>query len=75
MKSPRCPKCQAKMSEGFLVDSSHQAVRVAHWAEGAPTYWALRILKMRGRRKLPIQSWRCASCGYLESFANEPEAT
>jgi len=45
-------------------------VRVGHWAEGAPEFWFLRVLKMRGRRKLPIQSWRCTKCGLLESYAN-----
>ena len=74
MKSVRCPKCEAKMAEGFLIDSSQQAVRVTHWAEGAPTYWFLKVLKLRGRRRLPVQTWRCASCGFLESYANEASA-
>lgn len=57
------------MKEGFLIDSAHQAIRVGHWAEGAPEYWMLRILKMKGRKKLPIRSWRCSRCGFLESYA------
>jgi hypothetical protein len=57
------------MHEGFLLDRSHNAVRVAQWAEGAPEYWLLRVLKMRGRRKLPVRTFRCATCGLLESYA------
>jgi hypothetical protein len=74
MSDRRCDRCGGSQQEGFLLDSSHNAVRVGHWAEGVPEYWILRVLKMRGRRKLPIQSWRCMRCGKLESFANEPSA-
>jgi len=59
------------MEEGFLVDSTHNAVRVAHWASGAPEYWFARLMKMRGRRKLPLRTLRCRKCGYLESYAAE----
>lgn len=65
----RCGKCGSAMKEGFLVDTSHQAMRVGHWAEGAPDYRFAFFLKMRGRRKLPIRSFRCTKCGYLESYA------
>lgn len=73
MSDRRCSKCGGTQKEGFLLDCSHNAVRVGHWAEGAPEYWILRILKMRGRRKLPIQSWRCTKCGLLESYAHNPQ--
>ncbi len=69
MKSHRCPKCSTAMETGFLIDSSHKAVRVAHWAAGEPTYWFLDILRMKGRRRLPVESWRCSRCGLLESYA------
>ena len=69
---PRCGKCGGGMKEGFLPDSHQNTARVAQWVEGAPEFWFLNILKMRGRRKLPIRSWRCQKCGYLESFAEEP---
>jgi hypothetical protein len=67
----RCGKCGGGMQEGFQLDSIHNSARVAHWAEGAPEFWFLRILKLRGRRKIPIRTWRCSKCGYLESFAEE----
>ena len=73
MTDRRCGKCGGLQKECFLLDSAHNAVKVGHWAEGAPEYWVLRILKMRGRRKLPIQSWRCTKCGFLESYARAVE--
>ncbi len=72
--SERCGKCGGTLKEGFLVDSSKNATRVAEWAEGAPQYWVLRILRMRGRRKLPVRSFRCSRCGFLESYALEERA-
>jgi hypothetical protein len=57
------------MAEGFLVDNRRQAVRVVEWAEGAPSFWFLDVLRMRGRRRLPVASWRCRKCGFLEAFA------
>lgn len=72
MSDRKCSKCAGPLKEGFILDCSHNAVRVGHWAEGAPAFWILRILKMKGRRKIPMQTWRCTRCGYLESYANAP---
>ncbi len=69
MNDRRCAKCDGAMREGFVIDSNHNASRVAQWAEGPPEYGILRLLKMRGRRKLPIRTLRCTKCGYLESYA------
>jgi len=70
MSDRRCGKCGGSQKEGFLLDFVHNSATIGHWAEGVPEYWILKILKMKGRRKLPIQSWRCTKCGYLESYAN-----
>ncbi len=72
MSDRRCSKCAGPLKEGFILDRAHNAVRVGHWAEGAPEYWFLRILKMKGRRKIPMQTWRCTKCGALELYANSP---
>jgi len=71
MSERRCGKCDGTMREGFLVDSTHNSRRVARWAEGAPEYWFFRALKLRGRRQLPIRTFRCTKCGFLESWATE----
>lgn len=69
MRVERCPKCEGEMEEGFLLDRSHNAFRVAQWAEGAPAFWFFQILKMGGRRRIPVRTLRCRRCGFLESFA------
>ncbi len=74
MNERRCGKCDGAMREGFLIDRAKNATRVAHWAEGPPETWFLGILRLRGRRQLPIRTFRCSKCGYLESYANERSA-
>lgn len=59
------------MKEGFLADASRPRVRVGQWAEGAPAYRFLDVLRMRGRRRVPIRAMRCTRCGLLELYAEE----
>ena len=73
--SDRCGKCGGAMKEGFLLDASRNTFGVTHWAEGAPEYWILKILRLKGRRRLPVRSYRCAKCGYLESYADASAAS
>jgi hypothetical protein len=73
--SDKCGKCGGAMKEGFLHDSGQHSSGVAHWAEGTPEYNILRFLRMKGRRKLPIRSFRCTKCGFLESYAEAPRAS
>jgi hypothetical protein len=71
MSDRRCSRCSGPQKEGFLLDSARNSPTVAHWAEGRPEFWILQILKMKRRRKLPMQGWRCSKCGLLEIYANE----
>src|SRR5262245_51400037 len=65
--SQSCPKCNGEMEQGFVVDMAPGS-RVSQWAPGAPFgMFALRIPKSRH----PIGTFRCSSCGYLESYARE----
>ena len=70
----RCVKCEGAMKEGFQVDHARNRERVGLWAEGAPEFGLFRILRMKGRRTLPIRTLRCTRCGYLESYAPEPRS-
>lgn len=70
MRSNQCPKCQAAMAEGYTVDRGENgARRVNQWIEGAPqkSFWL--GLKLGGRRRIDIATWRCGRCGFLESYA------
>jgi hypothetical protein len=53
------------MQEGYLVENA----RRAHWFEGRPRYWlGLNIFRW-AQAQMPITTYRCTSCGYLESYA------
>ena len=69
MRSNSCIKCQGTMTEGFIVDFKDGGSRaVSSWIEGAPEKrWY--GLKIGGKTKYDIQTWRCGRCGYLESYA------
>lgn len=70
-KSIVCPKCNAAMEEGFILESEGLPYRVAsRWVEGAPEFgvWS-GIKNWHDRKKYQVATYRCAGCGYLESYA------
>ena len=69
MRSNTCLKCGSSMTEGFVVDNGYGTKTVSNWVEGAPVISFWTGLKLRGKRQVPIQTWRCGRCGYLESYA------
>lgn len=69
MRSNTCLKCNSSMTEGFVVDHGYGSNTVSNWVEGAPikSFWT--GVKLGGKRHIPVQTWRCGRCGYLESYA------
>jgi hypothetical protein len=57
------------MEEGFLLDQTHGGNAQANWIEGVPTPSFWTGLKLGDRQRIPVTTYRCGSCGYLESFA------
>lgn len=58
------------MGQGFLLDLAHaDSKKLTHWVEGAPERGWFGLLRVRGKRKLTVETWRCERCGFLESFA------
>jgi hypothetical protein len=57
------------MERGFVVDEGYGTVTVGEWVAGEPvkSFWA--GLKLKGRTRLGIATWRCRRCGFLESYA------
>ena len=71
MRSHTCPRCQGSMTEGFVLDHTEGGARkVSAWVEGAPEPGLLVGVKVRGKTKYDIRTWRCGRCGFLESYAN-----
>ena len=74
-KPDTCPKCQGQMQEGFILEFGNGQVRTAsRWIADAPdesSFWwgAGGGVKIKGKEQHPVQSYRCTSCGYLESYA------
>ena len=66
-----CPKCDGLMVQGFIVDRDHGGSRrVSSWIEGAPekAFWS--GTNAPDDKQIPIGTFRCSTCGYLESFAS-----
>lgn len=69
--SKTCPKCGGRAELGFLLelkDSNQKAP--TEWIEGAVEK-AWYGVKIRGRRRLAVETFRCGRCGHLESYAPE----
>jgi Domain of unknown function (DUF6487) len=70
MAEPDCPKCRAKMEPGFVVDrGDYGSVGASEWAEGPPEKSMWTGVKLRGKERRRIDTYRCAQCGYLEFYA------
>jgi hypothetical protein len=62
------------MQEGFLPDFGDGALsRQGVWVEGKPVQGPLgglfTGLRLRGKAKVAVTAFRCASCGYIEIYA------
>jgi hypothetical protein len=70
-----CPRCRGRMEPGYVMDRGDQNSRhAAQWVEGPPerSFWT--GLKLKDRAVLPVTTYRCAECGYLESYATVESA-
>jgi hypothetical protein len=59
------------MEAGFLLDSSYLNLLPTLWIKGnvERSFWTL--VKIRGKTKRMVRSYRCVRCGYLKSYARE----
>jgi hypothetical protein len=67
-----CLRCKTTMEQGFITDTTYGGIVQETWVTGAPetSFWG--SLKVRGKERLPVSTYRCPTCGYLESYANSP---
>jgi hypothetical protein len=68
-KSQQCPKCNGQMEQGFVLDNTYGLRIVSQWSAGHPkkSFWT--GTKLPAEEQIPIGTFRCESCGFLESFA------
>jgi predicted nucleic-acid-binding Zn-ribbon protein len=70
MRQPtECPKCRGSMSQGVIADVGYGQWVIASFLPGTPKVSRWFGLKVRKKDLVPISTWRCRSCGYLESYA------
>jgi hypothetical protein len=72
--TPTCVKCNGRMKLGFIVEVLKSRAYPNTWIEGAPETHYLRGVKLKDRTTLPISTFRCTACGFLESYAHEDSA-
>ena len=66
----QCPKCNGAMVQGFIFDRSDGGQRrVINWVEGAPDKAFWTVTKVPEEKCVPVGSFRCSLCGFLESYA------
>lgn len=68
-ESVECIRCHAKMEVGFVPDNTHSGFQQPKWSPGVPqpSFWT--GLKLKADSVIPVTTFRCLKCGYLESFA------
>ena len=68
----RCPKCNGEMVQGFIFDREDGGLRrVSNWVEGAPgkSSWFGNV-PAPAEKRIPVGTFRCSTCGFLESYAH-----
>ena len=72
----RCPKCNSGvMVQGFIIDwQGSKFSRVSNWVEGVPGKpgWFGTTIPVPAEKCIPVGTFRCSVCGFLESYA-QPE--
>ena len=68
-----CSKCGGESTEGFVFDRGDYNVRMQQtWVEGAPESSTWSGLKTSDRAIFNVRAMRCADCGFLEFYADQP---
>jgi hypothetical protein len=57
------------MGRGVIADVGYGQWVIASFLPGAPKVSRWFGLKVRKKDLVPISTWRCGGCGYLESYA------
>jgi len=69
MAQHTCPKCQASMMRGWVLDNTYGSRAVSAWVEGEPKKSIWVGVRLDGKKPIEIESWRCVRCGFVEQYA------
>ena len=64
----RCPKCDARMTEGHMIDMGHGAVGIHRWQSGRPVKAWTGSIKLRKKDLREVTSHACDRCGFIENY-------
>ena len=73
-----CPKCGDKMVRGYVLNSADDFTFLGEWIEGVPKAAGAFSFSIRGNgiempnasQRWAIGTFRCRTCGFLESYAS-----
>ncbi|MDH5507997.1 MAG: PF20097 family protein [Anaerolineae bacterium] len=68
-----CLKCGGEMEAGYITSYTPGGMEIPTWNPGIPKRGWLGTLKLDSRKYIPIRTFRCIQCGFLESFAKEAD--
>ena len=64
----KCSKCSGEMQEGLVVDLNYSGILQSMWIEDQAGN-GIGPGTTDGKRKVKTITYRCSSCGYLDSYA------
>ena len=64
-----CSKCDGDMQQGVVVDLSYAGILSSMWVEDEPQTGVGAGIVDNHKRKLKTITYRCANCGFLDSYA------
>jgi len=68
-----CLRCTVPMELGFVPDRTNTTMAsIQTWVAGAPERSTWTGIKLKGRQLIPVMTYRCPRCGYIESRAVVP---
>lgn len=68
-----CARCHAHMESGWVPDNTNAGLQRENWCPGEPqpSFWTGLRAETRDM-VIPVTTFRCPNCGYLESYAIPP---
>ena len=73
--SNNCPKCKGQLDEGYIANIPVYGTLLKalnsrmKWVPGKAEQNTMGYVKYPRDGVKPVKTFRCASCGYLESYA------